>query len=219
MRDIRTEEDAGGAFQTIFRTVKGRKQVGKIVHLSIAGGRNSMVAYGVVTAQILFGKDDRLYHIISTEKFERSGEMHRRGPFDAVLTEIPVLYWSGVSPPVLAAFAREDDPLRAIEAQRQWVERQTDLQREEFLREVLTGTEWLVVADFVTHGGADRNVAARLNISHRTVSTHMGHIYSKMRSFFGYAEAAPVGRGTVMQQFTGFFEQYPHLKSPPTDRT
>jgi CRISPR-associated protein Csx14 len=215
VRDIRSEEDARSTFRTIFRTVQGRKKEGRIVHLSIAGGRNSMGAYGVVTAQILFGKDDRLWHIVSTEEFERSGKMHRRGPSDAVLTQIPVLYWSGVSPPVMAALAREDDPFRAIVAQQQWMERQTDVQREEFLTEVLTVAERRVVEDFVIRGGTDREIAARLArslgrpYSGRTVNTHLGHIYGKMEDFFGYSL---VNRGTVMQQFAGFFGRHPHLR-------
>jgi len=218
VRDIRSEEDARNTFRTIFRTVKERKKERRIVHLSIAGGRNSMGAYGVVTAQILFGGEDKLWHIISREKFERSGAMHRRTPSDAVLTAIPVLYWSGVSPPVMAALAREDDPFRAIEAQQQWMERQADLQREEFLTQVLTLTEKHVVEDFVTHGGTDREIAARLtsllghNVSNRAVSTHLQHIYGKMQDFF-FDYSVPVNRGTVMQQFAEFFDRHPHLKA------
>jgi hypothetical protein len=196
--------------------VKERKREGQVVHLSIAGGRNSMGAYGVVTAQILFEKDDRLWHIISTEDLERSGAMHRRGPFDAVLTEIPVLYWSGVTPPVAAALAREDDPFRAIEAQQQWIERQADQRRVEFLTEVLTPTERLVVEDFVTRSSTDREIGLRLtshlghNVSHRAVSTHLQHVYGKMQDSFPHLGA--VNRGTVMKQFAAVFDHYPHLK-------
>lgn len=218
VRDIRSEEDARSTFRTIFRTVKERKKEGRIVHLSIAGGRNSMGAYGVVTAQILFGGEDKLWHIISRGNFERSGALHRRTPADSALTAIPVLYWSGVSPPVMAALAREDDPFRAIEAQQQWMKHQADLQREEFLTRVLTPTEKHVVEDFVTHGGTDREIGARLtsllghNVSNRAVGTHLQHIYGKMQDFF-FDYSVPVNRGTVMQQFAGFFDRHPHLKA------
>lgn len=214
VRDIRTEDDANSAFQTIYRVVLEQKQARKRVHLSIAGGRNSMVVYGAATAQILFDAGDRLWHILSTAEFEHTRLMHRRNRCDAALAPIPVLRWSAISP-VLTALVCEQDPFRAIAAQEQLVERQADLQREEFLTQVLTPAEWRVVEDYVFHGGADREIAGRLNISHRTVSTHLGRVYDKMYSFFGYA--ASVTRGTVMQQFAGFLERHPHLRTPPTD--
>lgn len=217
--DIRSEPDARAAFQTIYRVVKQQKQAGRVIHLSIAGGRNSMVAYAVVTAQILFGPDDRLWHVISTGHFERlcreEGRMHRRSRTDAVLTLIPILYWSGVTPPVMAALAREDDPFRAIEAQREWGERQADVLRREFLMDKLTPALRRVVFDYVVHGGADRDIADRWRLSVRTISDQMGEVYARMRDFFDYDEAAGVGRETVMQQFAGFLERNSDLMTSP----
>jgi CRISPR-associated Csx14 family protein len=115
VRDIRTEEDAHSTFHTIYRVVLEQKQAGKRIHLSVAGGRNSMVIYGAAMAQIIFDADDRLWHIVSTTEFERTDLMHRRSPFDAVLAQTPVLRWSMVSP-VLTALVREQDPFRAVVA-------------------------------------------------------------------------------------------------------
>jgi CRISPR-associated protein Csx14 len=216
VHDIRTESDASSTFRTIYGAVLACKQAHQRVHLSIAGGRNSMVVYGAAAAQILFDAGDRLWHLISTAEFEQTGNLHRHRSSDAVLAPIPVLRWSTVSP-VLTALVREQDPFSAVQAQERLVERQADLQREEFLREELTPAEWRVVGDFVTHGGTDRDIAARLNISHRTVSTHLQRVYSKMHSFFAYDLAVSVKRETVMQQFSGFFKRHPHLVSPPVD--
>jgi DNA-binding CsgD family transcriptional regulator len=183
------------------------------VHLSIAGGRNSMVVYGASTAQMLFDPGDRLWHILSTADFERTGLMHRRRRPDATLVPIPVLQWSAISP-VLTALVREQDPFRAIAAQEQLVKRQADRERERFLREALTAAEWRVLGDYVTHGGTDREIARRLAISHRTVSTHLHRIYGKMRAFFNY-DPAVVGRDTLMHQFAEFLSRHPHLRAPP----
>jgi CRISPR-associated Csx14 family protein len=212
VRDIRTEEDASSAFRTIYRVVLEQKRDGKRIHLSVAGGRNSMVVYGAATAQILFDADDRLWHIVSTAEFERTGLMHRRSQFEAALAPIPVLRWSTISP-VLTALVREQDPFCAVEAQEELAQRQSDRQRAEFLTNELTPTEWRVVGDFVTRGGTDREIADRLDVSYRTIGTHLGRVYEKMHSFFGYA--VPVNRGTLMQQFTGLFERHPHLSAPP----
>lgn len=215
VRDIRSKKDAESAFNTIYRTVKAQKQAGRRVHLSIAGGRNSMVVYGAATAQILFDAEDRLWHILSREAFERSGLMHREGRRDASLVPIPVLRWSSVSP-ALTALVREPDPFRAVEAQERLAEEEADRRREEFLTEVLTRREWRVLGDYVTHAGTDREIALRLGISHRTVSTHLGRVYDKMRVFFNY-DPAVVGRDTLMHQFAGFLGDRPDLRSPPQD--
>ena len=213
--DIRSKNDVRSAFNTIYHAVLEQKRAGRIVHLSIAGGRNSMVVYGAVTAQMLFDPEDRLWHIISTTAFERSGRMHRQARDEASLVPIPVLQWSAVSP-VLTALVREQDPFRAVEAQEQLVEEQRDRQREEFLTEVLTAAEWRVLADYVTHSGTSRQIARRLNIAYRTVTTHLDHIYSKMRGFFPYDPSA-VNRETLVREFVGFFEDHPELRSPPSD--
>jgi CRISPR-associated protein Csx14 len=215
VRDVRTEQDARCAFRTIYRVVLEQKQARRQVHLNIAGGRNTMVIYGAATAQILFDAGDRLWYVLSTSEFEQARLMHRRSRFDAGLVPVPVLRWGAVSP-VLTALVREQDPFRAVEAQEQLVERQADQQRAEFLAEALTPAEWRVLADYVTHGGTDRDIAARLNVQFRTVSTHLGRVYGKLRDHFGYDPAAPVGRDTLMQQFAGFFERHPHLRSPDT---
>jgi CRISPR-associated protein Csx14 len=215
VRDIRSEPDAESAFNTIYRTVKAQKQAGELVHLSIAGGRNSMVVYGAATAQMLFDPEDRLWHILSSAEFEHSGLMHRQSHRDARLVPIPVLCWSSISP-ALTYLVREQDPFRAVEAQERRVEQVADRRREEFLTEVLTRREWDVLGDYVTHGGINREIALRLGIARRTVETHLGRIYDKMRTFFPYAPAA-VNRATLMHQFANFLKEYPELRSPPED--
>lgn len=215
VRDIREKRDAESAFNTIYRTVKAQKQAGKKIHLSIAGGRNSMVVYGAATAQILFDPEDRLWHILSKAEFERSGLMHRQNRRDASLVPIPVLRWSAVSP-ALTALVRESDPFRAVEAQERLVEEQADQRRVEFLTEELTAAEWRVLGNYVTHGGTNREIALRLGLSHRTIDTHMSEIYDKMRTFFPYAPAV-VGRDTLMHQFANFLKEHPELRSPPED--
>lgn len=216
VRDIRTEKDAECAFNTIYRTVKSQKRAGKRVHLSIAGGRNSMVVYGAATAQILFDLDDRLWHVLSKAEFERSGLMHRQSHRDATLAPVPVLCWSSVSP-ALTALVREEDPFRAVALQQERLaEEETDRRREEFLKEVLTPEQWRVLGNYVTHGGTNRQIALRLDRSVRTVEKHLEEIYGEMRSFFGYKPDI-VGRDTVMQQFATFLKRHPQLRSPPED--
>lgn len=206
--DVRTRDEAASGFRTIFRTLLAQKEAGKRVHLSIAGGRNSLAVYGMASAQLLFDRNDRLWHILSTPEFERSGAMHLQRPGDAILVRIPVLRWSFISP-VTTDIVQYKDPFAAIQRQEELMERQADEYRRDFLDNHLLPSERRVVVDYVLHGGSNKDIARRLNLSALTVSTHLNRVYEKMRYFFAYAYDAHVGRDTLMQQFSGFFERHP----------
>jgi len=49
--DNLTHEDAGAFLRTIYQVVLKEKRAGRVVHLSIAGGRKTMAVYGMVAAQ------------------------------------------------------------------------------------------------------------------------------------------------------------------------
>ena len=206
--DVRTPDDAASAFRTIYRTLLAQKESGKRVHLSIAGGRNSLAVYSMSSAQLLFDSQDRLWHLFSTPEFEASGAMHLRRWGDAVLVRIPVLRWSYISP-VTTDIVQRKDPFAAIQRQQELMEQQADQRRREFLERVLTPSERRVVNDYVLRGGSNKEIARRLHLSELTVRTHLHWVYDKMRSFFGYASDARVGRDTLMQQFSGYLQRHP----------
>jgi CRISPR-associated Csx14 family protein len=216
--DIRSREDADSTFRTIYGTIRQQKDAGRTVHFSVAGGRNSMVAYGAAVAQKLFDAKDRLWHIISTRTFEESGAMHRdeSGPGQAFLAPIPVQSWNEFLRYAIDMWVGAEDPSSAFDVERLLIQRQSDSECEAFL-ERLSGKERELVADFVMHGGTSREIAARLGKSPRTVDTQFSDIYDKLSEFIYETseEIVSVGRETVMKQFAGFFERNPHLKPPP----
>ena len=211
--DVRTPDQAKAAFRAIFRTLLAQKEAGNRVHLSIAGGRNSLAVYGMASAQLLFDANDRLWHVFSAPEFEASGAMHPLKPSDASLVQIPVLRWSYISP-VTTAIVQHKDPFAAIQRQEEMMELQADEHRRRFLQDKLTPSEREVVEDYVMHGGGNREIAERLHLSRLTVSTHLHRIYGKMRSHFGYADDVRVVRETLMQQFSGYLERYPPGPQP-----
>ena len=65
LADVDSREGAAAAFGAIYRAVHAEKMAGRRVHLSIAGGRKTMAVSDMAAAQMLFGMDDRLWHLVS----------------------------------------------------------------------------------------------------------------------------------------------------------
>ncbi len=210
--DIRTPEDAQAAFHATFNTVKACKQQHRTVHLSIAGGRNSMVAYGAATAQILFDADDRLWHIISTETFEQSRALHRETPLDARLSLVPVLSWNALLSQAISAWT--EDPFQAFAMQRKLAEQQEDQDRKAFLQ-TLTPREREVLVTFVEYNWNAQEIAQHLHLKSRTVEGYFGQIYEKMRDFYYLREVqVEPNANALMKWFAGFFTRRPDLRVP-----
>jgi CRISPR-associated protein Csx14 len=63
--DVASERETAALMRTLYRVVLAEKRAGRIVHLSIAGGRKTMAAYGMVVAQLLFDDNDHVWHLHS----------------------------------------------------------------------------------------------------------------------------------------------------------
>jgi CRISPR-associated protein Csx14 len=113
VRDVETPELAAQVFRTIFREVRNIKQSGRRLHGLIAGGRKSMIVYTMVSAQVLFDIDDRLWHLFSRDEGPTphlSAENKRLSR----LLEVPVLHLAGFMPMVRGIILDNDDPMAAV---------------------------------------------------------------------------------------------------------
>jgi CRISPR-associated Csx14 family protein len=175
-----TESRAAGeaVLRLIYQRIAHAKSSGETVHLLIAGGRKTMSIYGMVAAQMLFDEEDRLWHLYSAGDFLTSKRLHPQ-PGDAVqLAPIPVVRWGELSPAWLS-LRNIADPWAALEAIRrlQLERRREDMHN--FLMGTLTPAERQVVEMLVTTGWSDREIAAHLHLSPRTVEQHLRAAYSK----------------------------------------
>lgn len=116
--DIASERETAALMRMLYRVVLAEKRAGRTVHLSIAGGRKTMAAYGMVVAQLLFDDNDRVWHLHSENWRPGNDRVMHAQPGDAVsLLPVPVLRWSSVSP-VMTELAVREDPREVIQAQR-----------------------------------------------------------------------------------------------------
>ena len=202
--DLVTEAEISALFRTLYREVLAAKRAGKIVHLSIAGGRKTMAVYGMAVAQMLFDDNDQLWHLLSVGSLLEEKRMHLQPGDEVKLIPIPVLRWSAVSP-VLTDLARHDDPWEALQAQRQLRHRAAWQRKNDFVARMLTRAEREVVALLVREGLSNEAIAQRLHRSVRTVGNHLSHVYDKLHEFLGFRDDVPTDRGVVIAELAEVF--------------
>jgi len=206
--DIITEADTAALLRTLYRTILAEKRAGRLVHLSIAGGRKPMAVYGMVVAQLLFDEDDRVWHLLS-EGWRPGDErvMHLRAGDLVSLVPVPVLRWSAVSP-VLTELALREDPWEAIQAQRRMQQDEDRRRKWEFVEHSLTPAERRLVR--LACSGLDNAAIAReLHKSEKTVANQFTNIYEKLHEWRGFREDIPVSRAVLVAEFAVYFALEP----------
>ncbi len=181
--DVISPAQVEAAFRALFRAVAEAKRRGERVHLSIAGGRKSLAVLGPVVAQLLFDREDRLWHLYSDPAFIAS----RRtlpGPEDRVeLIPIPVVHLAS-TPEEAADLAGAQDPYEALERLQIGRLRRRVLLAHRFLNQILTPAERAVAELAAFEGLSDEQIANRLHLSRKTVGHHLGSVYAKARETF-----------------------------------
>jgi len=111
--DFRTADDVNIMSKIIYQVIKGCKQKGMTVHLSVAGGRKVMGIMAMVVAQMLFRAEDRLWYLL-TEGLKSGDrqEMHINDHNSHLLIEIPVVRWEEAS--LLLGMEEFADPMDLI---------------------------------------------------------------------------------------------------------
>ncbi len=207
-----TESRAAGeaVLRLIYHRIAHAKRNGETVHLLIAGGRKTMSIYGMVAAQMLFDEDDCLWHLYSSGEFLTSKRLHPQPGDEVQLAPIPVVRWGELSPAWLSLRDIED-PWAALEAIRrlQLERRREDIHH--FVMGLLTFAERQVVEMLVTTGWSDREIAAHLHLSPRTVEQHLRSAYSKAATHWNLANVTRTQLVALLQlYFTPKIGENPH---------
>jgi CRISPR-associated protein Csx14 len=202
--DFLSETDTAALLRTLYRTVLAEKRAGRLIHLSIAGGRKPMAVYGMVVAQLLFDEDDRLWHLLSEDW--RPGDervMHVRSGDRISLVPIPVLRWSTVSP-VLTELAVREDPWEAIQTQRSMQQQADRRRKQEFIEHHLSRAERELVR-LACKGLDNAAIAKQLHKSEKTVANQFTHVYEKLHEWRGFRKDIPASRAVLIAEFAIYF--------------
>ncbi len=220
--DVVKEEETAGFLRTLYRIVLAEKRSGRVVHLSITGGRKTMAVYGMVVAQLLFDEEDRVWYLLSKDwKPGDKRVMHVRLSERVWLVPVPVLRWSSVSP-VLTVLALREDPWESIQAQRAIRLEENQRRKQEFLERWLSRAEREVVR-LACLGLDNAAIARHLHKSERTVANQLTSIYAKLHEWRGFRTDVPVSRAVLVAEFAGYFamelnssqSSNPPLRYPP----
>jgi len=195
IEDVTTAEESEDTFEDIFRMVRRYKLDGYRVHLNIAGGRKPMSIYGMVTAQMLFGDEDRLWHLVSNPQLVQSRRLFPQAGDEYQLVPVPVIRASD-RPDLLRQFQNAQEAVREQEALRQ------ELKYALFL-EKLTNTE-RQVARLLAQGLSNDAIAEKLTNAPSTISSHLSSIYGKWQDVFGPVSRKAI-RGAIVAGLNEYF--------------
>ncbi len=209
--DFRTEADVRALLSSLYRAVREAKRHHGVVHVCLAGGRKVMSVAAMVVAQLLFGPEDRVWHLLSEGWSPGAPRRMHLGPGEeAHLVPVPVLRWtdSGV---MLAALAELDDPGEAIRRYQEIVRGERMRRRREFVERWLTRAE-RQVAELACAGLDNATIARRLQRSQRTVANQLSAVYAKLEEWLGFP-GPPVNRSLLLSELAPYFELVEASKS------
>jgi len=170
--DVNTPHDTEVAFRIIYNVTRKLKRENYRLHSLISGGRKSIIIYTVLSAQLLYDADDRLWHIFSEDEYHHELGLRPHVPDGIVeLSEIPVLYVSRVAPIIRELILHSDDPTRAVRIfeEQEDVEKLAQLQR--FFDECEEEDRRILLLRY--RGEPNRRVAALVHMSESAVSNRL----------------------------------------------
>lgn len=190
VEDIRTSADVGALLQTMYRVMRQARQLGWPIHLSITSGRKTMAVYGMVAAQLLFGEQDHIWHMMA---LDQSGgidkRLHVTTDESLEMVEVPVLRWSHAATAV--ALLEEENPWTALRRQQTLAQGEQARRAKEFLERYLTKRERELALLLVRTGLDNAGLARQLGKSEQTVANQLTAVYKK------FAEWQGLGSGGV----------------------
>lgn len=193
--DITTEAEAEATFNALFQIVRHYKLNDYHVHLNVAGGRKPMSIYGMVTAQMLFDEQDRLWHLVSNPQLVKSRRLFPEDGDEYRLVPVPVIRASD-RPDLLRQFQNAQEAVREQEALRQ------ELKYTLFM-EKLTEAE-RKVARLLAQGLSNEAIASELTNAPSTISKHLSNIYGKWQEVFGPVSRKAI-RGAIVAGLNEYF--------------
>lgn len=173
LTDIQTGHDAEIYFRSVLSTLKYYRENGNNIHFLVAGGRKAMTTYATLAASMVFGMNDNVYTIISSEALIR--ERHKKVPVGRIdeveIVSLPMLP-SRLLPSILSQKSVND------------VMELTDNSRERFLKDLTDAEKQLAETVYKNPHASYRNLGKLLDKSHRTIENQLGNIYTKMLPYY-----------------------------------
>ncbi|GAP08584.1 MAG TPA: CRISPR-associated protein Csx14 [Anaerolinea thermolimosa] len=210
IEDLASEKDTWAFLQSIYRAIRRARQMGQKVHLSLTGGRKTMAVYAMVAAQLLFGEQDRAWHMISEVPWAGTERrMHATPPDRYQVVAVPVVRWSDAAT-VQVLLAEVDDPWEALRRQQEFTLHEVIRRRREFWEHHLSPALRGVAELLVREGLDNAAIARRLGKSEHTIANQLTRIYRAFEDWKGtHGVAGGASRAAFIAEFASLFGQEP----------
>lgn len=201
--DFCTGEELHGLLRTLYMEIRRARQMGGIVHLCVSGGRKVMGIMGMVVAQLLFGPEDCVWHLVTEGWQPGAGRQLHLPPEKGVwLVPVPVLRWSEAGA-LMQTVAELNDPAEVV-AWHEKISRAGQVKRQrEFIEHWLSRAE-REVARLACRGLDNAAIATALFKQEQTVANQLRGVYEKLREWLSYP-AGNVERHKLIAEFAPYF--------------
>lgn len=208
VEDLASESDTWAFLQAIYRAIRRARQRGQKVHLSLTGGRKTMAVYAMVAAQLLFGEQDRAWHMISEVHWSEGEKRLHPTPGDRFqVVSVPVVRWNDAVTAQLL-LTEVDDPWEAIRRQQTFALQESLRRRKDFWEYRLTPAQRRVAELLVREGLDNAAIARRLGKSEHTVANQLTQIYRTFEEWQGaHGERGSASRAAFIAEFASLFGQ------------
>ena len=174
LQDTDTQTEAEAYFHAVLGQLVRARQAGHDVHVLVSGGRKAMSIYTVVAASFVLSYQDRIWTSIVPAELIRPDLWHVPITWQHSLRVVALPFRASR----LTSGQLDDIPTDTLV----WGDRPSPVDQ---LRQSLTPTEKIVVEAILNHPyKSDRDIAAMVHRSHKTIEGHLGRIYRKLEQYF-----------------------------------
>ncbi|MEW6505275.1 MAG: CRISPR-associated ring nuclease [Chloroflexota bacterium] len=201
VEDIASDGDIWALLRAFYREIRAARRAGQTIHLSLVSGRKTMAVFGMVAAQLLFSREDHIWHMISTTAWSGAVKGLHAGPADEFrVIEVPFLRWGDQAAARLLLEGPED-PWEALRRPPAYAEAEINQRKWRFWQQRLTPAERMAAELLVREGLDNAGLARRLGKSPRTVANQLSRVYRACEEWLGM----PVNRAVFIAEFAPLF--------------
>jgi len=201
VEDIASDRDIWALLRAFYREIRAGRRAGQTIHLSLVSGRKTMAVFGMVAAQLLFSREDHIWHMISSAPWGAAVKGLHPGPADVFqVIEVPFLRWGDQAAARLLLEGPED-PWETLRHPPAYAEAEINQRKRQFWEQRLTPAEQQAARLLVREGLDNYGLARKLGKSPRTVANQLTRVYRACEEWLGM----PVNRAVFIAEFAPLF--------------
>jgi CRISPR-associated Csx14 family protein len=201
--DIASDRDIWALLRAFYCEIRAARRAGQTVHLSLVSGRKTMAVFGMVAAQLLFSREDRIWHMISSAAWDGiEKRMHPTAEDRYEVIQVPFLRW-GEQAAARLLLEGPEDPWETLLNPPAYAEAEMKRRKRDFWQQYLTPAEQQAARLLVREGLDNVALARRLGKSPRTVANQLSRVYRACEEWLGM----PVNRAVFIAEFAPLFRE------------